>query len=87
MERSSNKKSKKSESFAMKWKTVRVYPTEHFTNAMEQTWSGKYKIETVGEFINQEVEIQERVFRGMNCDAELSKRAIEAIRVAYESSK
>lgn len=72
--------------FAMKWRSVRVFPNEDFTNAMESSENSKYRMDTLDEYIDAELAIQKRIFKHMGCDEQASAKAIVALREAYETS-
>jgi hypothetical protein len=72
--------------FAMKWRSVRVFPNEDFTNAMESSENSKYRMNTLDEYIDAELVIQKRIFKHMGCDEQASAKAIAALREAYETS-
>lgn len=86
MKRSRNEEEEKKHPFALKWKTVRVYPNSYFTNGMELTEHKKYKIDSLNEYIDAEIEVQKRVFSAMGCNETASAKALTALRAAYESS-
>lgn len=71
--------------FSLKWKTTRVYPNSDFTNGMEWTETRKYPLDSFDDFIDAEIKIQKRIFEQMGCDEEKTKKALLAIRYAYES--
>lgn len=67
----------------------RIYPTRRkkdyeFSNVTEYEIN-KIKIYNIDEYINCELDIQERIFRSMNCDEEIIKKTIEQMRYAYNS--
>lgn len=74
-------------SFSFKWKSVRVCPTQQMTNAIELSASKKYKIDSLEEYIDAELEEQGRIFKLMNCDPSLAKKAHDALEAAYKSSQ
>ena len=77
--------------FKMTYFYKRVYPTRHdndilYSNAMQITLN-KIKIDNIEEFIDIELKIQERIFKGMKCNETLSKNALDQMRIAYNSTK
>ena len=87
MKRSTNKKLTKLKPFSMKWKNVSTFPNNMFTNATEITCTTRDKLDSLDEFIDKECAMQEKVFCGMGCDSESIERAINVIRMTYQSSK
>lgn len=71
---------------AFKWKTVRVCPSQGGTNATTFTGNSKGKIDSLSVYIEFELEYQRTVFKSMKCDDAKVKVAMDALRVAYESS-
>ena len=72
--------------YAFKWKTVRVCPTKKMTNAMEFSETKRYRIDSLEEYIDAELDVQRRIFNVMECDKAVAEKAIAALRLAYESS-
>lgn len=81
---------KEEKPFGMKWTSRRVAPVINgngeIINAMDATYNKKDKICTLDDFIYAEKPVQMRVFEVIGCDKELSKRAWEAIELAYTSA-
>lgn len=80
-------KRQKKQPFGLKWKNVRVFPMDKFTNAMELEEKARDRMTSLEEWMDADLRIQSRIFRGMGCDEEKSKQALKQMREAYESSQ
>lgn len=72
--------------FPLKYASVRVCPSDGGSNSTEIKTHKKYKINTLEEFIDAELEEQGEVLKLMGCDPLLSEAALEAMRKAMESA-
>lgn len=59
---------------------------DKFTNAMELEEKARDQMTSLEEWMDADLRIQARIFRGMGCDEEKSKKALRQMRAAYESS-
>lgn len=74
---------------AFKWRTLRICPNRGpmgFDNSTEIKSQAQHKITSLDEWIEKELDVQEDILRNVGSDQELAKKALDALRTAYESA-